>query len=307
MRRRLQNKIAESKTALPLTLLFSTVVWVLAGLFQEGWWLQWGLFLLSVYLVALLNNINSLIRIYSRMVSCSFIALTCSAPFLFPSLADSIVQVCFIGFLLFLFMTYQDKTASGFTYYAFLCMGIASIFFVRMLLMLPLLWLLMVTQLNSLSWRTWMASVLGILTPYWFGCCLLVWLGNFTMLTHHASMLLDWSVPPDAHWTLGQTVSLLLVTTLAIVGNIHFFRNKGVEKIRIRLFYGFLFWIDAAMLIFAFFQPQHTNLMLRLMCIATAPAIAHYITLTSTRITNLSFFVMIAVTLIITSYNLWMY
>ena len=63
MIKRLQNRISESKMALPITTFYGILVWMAAGLFHEGWWIQFALFALSTYLIVELNNSNALIRI----------------------------------------------------------------------------------------------------------------------------------------------------------------------------------------------------------------------------------------------------
>ena len=40
MTKLLQNKVAESKLALPVTALYATIVWLLGGLVMQQWWLQ---------------------------------------------------------------------------------------------------------------------------------------------------------------------------------------------------------------------------------------------------------------------------
>ena len=105
----IQNQIAESRQTLPATMVYSAVVWLLAGMIQEGWWMiQFPLFLISAFLMMQLNNVNLLIRIYSRMISVSFVMLSCAAAFLFPSVTGGFVQFCFIVSILSLFNTYQE-------------------------------------------------------------------------------------------------------------------------------------------------------------------------------------------------------
>lgn len=110
--KRLQNKVSDSKLSLPITSVYAIGVWVLAGLIQEAWWIQFGCFTLSVYLMAVLNNSNALIRIHSRMVSCSFIMLTCTACFLFASLHEAVCTMLMAATYVVLFQTYQDKEAT---------------------------------------------------------------------------------------------------------------------------------------------------------------------------------------------------
>ena len=103
----IQNQIAVSRQTLPTTMVYSAVVWLLAGVIQEGWWMiQFPLFLISAFLMMQLNNVNMLIRIYSRMISVSFVILSCAAAFLFPSATGGFVQFCFIVSILSLFNTY---------------------------------------------------------------------------------------------------------------------------------------------------------------------------------------------------------
>jgi hypothetical protein len=104
-----QNKVAGSRLALPTTIVYAVVVWLLAGLVQGGWWLQFGCFALAVFLMVELNNINALIRIYSRMVSCSFLVLSSMLCFLFPSTPGAITSPLVIGSMVSLFAGYQDK------------------------------------------------------------------------------------------------------------------------------------------------------------------------------------------------------
>ena len=83
--KRVQNIVAESRRTLPFTAAYAVVVWLLAGLIGHGMWLQFVCFVLSVFMMVQLNNKNLLIRIYSRLVSSSYIALSCAALFLFDS------------------------------------------------------------------------------------------------------------------------------------------------------------------------------------------------------------------------------
>ena len=108
-------------------------MWLLGGLVKEQWWLQFACFLLTTYLMVELNNSNALIRIYSRIVSATFLVLSCMACFLFPSLPGNFTQLCVVAACLILFRSYQDKASTGWTYYGFLCVGLASLTFIHIL------------------------------------------------------------------------------------------------------------------------------------------------------------------------------
>lgn len=285
---------------------YTTVIWLICGLLRDNMWIQFVSLCLTSFLMSQLNNINMLIRIYSRMVSSTFLALACSACFLFPSVSTSIIEVSFVCFMLFLFMSYQDKQAAGFTYYAYLMLGISSTVFVQILYFVPLLWLLTGTLLQSLSWRTLGASLLGLLTPYWLGACIMMWYGQLPMLADHFAQLAIVTLPSvQATLNINETIILLFAGALSITGIIHYFRKHHDDKIRVRLIYAFFIWLELATFLFLLLQPQYYDQLIAIIMVLTAPLIAHFLALTSTKFTNIAFFVIITITLIITSYNIW--
>ncbi len=303
--RRIQNKVAESRWALPMAILYSIAIWLLAGLVQEQWWIQFGCFLLSSTLMAHLNNINVLIRIYSRMVSVSFIFLSTAAVFLFPSVKGAVIQLCFIASLLFFYNCYQDKETPGWTFYTFLFLGLGSIADIHFLYFVPIFWLMMVIIVYSISWRTVVASLVGLLTPYWFWTAWILWQenGNITSITKHLLAVTDYQMPVPL--TSQQALLLGLIVLLGITGAIHFLRTSSRDKIRTRqMFYSF-FIIGTAAGIFLVLQTQHYDMLIRIMTIAVSPLIGHFLALTKTKITNIAFIVISVAVLALTFFNLW--
>ena len=128
-KKNLQNRIAESRYSLPLAATLIVMIWVAVGLMAEDvvvLGLSFGLVVVSTYLMVLLNNFNSLMRTYSRMVSCSFLVLITMAGLPVPGLAASIVTPCIIAFYLFLWQSYQDRFAAGAIFFAFFSASAAS-------------------------------------------------------------------------------------------------------------------------------------------------------------------------------------
>ena len=126
--KRLQNKIAESRFALPVTAVYALTVWLVMCAINCRGYAELAVFALSAYLMAELNNRNALIRVYSRMVSCTFLALGTMAAPVTGSLPVLAVQLCFIAAYLLLFSSYQDKRAQGKMFYAFAFIGVAGAF-----------------------------------------------------------------------------------------------------------------------------------------------------------------------------------
>lgn len=307
MIKRLQNKISESRLTLPATLCYAVGIWLLCGLIKEQWWIQFGCFLLTTYLMVELNNSNALIRIYSRIVSVAFLVLSCMACFLFPSLEGNITQLFVVAAYLILFRCYQDKTSTGLTYYGFLFIGLASLTFPPILYYVPLLWILMLTNLQTFSERTVIASLLGIITPYWLGVCWLFYQDDLSFFIRHLMSLVDFQEPFDfSILNNGQVVTFLFVILLLLIGIIHYWHSSYNDKIRIRQLYGFFFWVAFLTIAFICLQPQHFDILIRILIINTAPLIGHYIALTHTKVTNIVFCLISVITFILTGYNLWM-
>lgn len=304
--KRLQNRIAESGVVLPTMAVYGLAIWIAAGLVARNWWPQLACFALSAYMIVEMNNSFALLRVRSRMVSGTFIALTCAMSFLFGSLSGGLVQLFFIIALLLLLSTYQEPTSLGRIFYAFVFLGLASVLSVQVLVLIPLLWLLMATQLQSLSGRGLISSLIGLATPWWFICLWFIFQRDFTPLTEHFAALTDFTPLSHAYAkvTLEQWLVWVLTAALTLTGIVHFWRNSIDEKIRTRLMYGLFTWMSAVCLLLTALQPQHFDPLMRLAVVCASPLIAHFLTFSSTRITNVAFFIIIAITLAVTVTNL---
>lgn len=301
-----QNKVSESSWALPFTSIYAGIIWILNGCIKEKWWLQLALFVVTTYLMVQLNNRNVLIRIYSRLVSCSFLILSCCACFLFPSIEGGITSLFFVLTYLFLFASYQEEAPVGKLFYGFLSLGIASFGYVQTLYFTPLLLIFTGVYLSCLSWRTFFASLLGLTTPYWFALCWYLYQGNPERITGHFKQLCIFYPPFDyTCLSTGQTLTLILLLVMLVIGSIHILRKSYADSIRTRMFYNIFIWTDVIAAALIILQPQQYNFLIRLMIINTAPLIAHFLALTSTRLTNIVFYFLGGFSFILTLYNLW--
>ena len=307
MKKRIQNKTAESRRTLPIAMLYGTAIWVLVGLFQEQWWIQFACFIMSVLLVMRINSKNLLIRIYSRSVSVAFIFLSCAAVFLFPSWTGGIVQLCCIAALMLLFDSYQDQTAVGSVYYAFLLLGIGSMFDAHVIFYLPLLWFMMKIIVYSLSWRTFFASLLGLATPYWFMSGWLLWQkdGDFQAIANLFAVQDILQFPFDfGSVPLVYLLLMSFTTLLMVIGSIHFIHSSFRDKIRVRQFYYGFITLGIFSLALWILQP-HNELAIRMLILTTSPLIGHYWALTNSRFSNIICIILTVALIVLTALNLW--
>lgn len=255
----------------------------------------------------MLNNTNALIRVYSRMVSSTFLILSCMVCFLFPSIPGGFSQLFFIATYLILFFTYQDQNSPGITFYAFLCYGLATFASVHLFFLLPLLWVLMLTNLQSLSWRTFCASLFGVTTPYWIVACWGIYQKDLSFFADHFLPLGYFHTPFDLSLLdASQKAAFAIIVVMAIVSTLHFWHTSFLDKYRIRQLYGLFIRVDLVVFFLIFLQPQHYDLLIRLAVINTAPLIAHFFALTNSRLSNLTFILVFISILSLTAYNIWM-
>lgn len=306
MIKRTQNRIAESRWALPICAAYTLLICIISGLFVEGIWVQLALTAVATLLMVELNNRNSLIRIYSRMVSCSFLVLTMMTPHKIESTDGCIVSVCFVAFYLALFHAYQDKKATGYVLWAFTAIGIASTVWIQILLFVPVLWVLTGTNILALSMRTFVASIMGILLPYWFISAYYIYMGDITPLVNHVVAIAEFGQPFEFYnCSINDLLPLGFIALLAITGSIHFLRTSYMDKIRIRMIYEMFITMTIATVVLIILQPQHANIATHMLIISTAPLIGHFLALTSTKITNIASLAFMAIALVITALNLW--
>ena len=225
---------------------------------------------------------------------------------LFGSMAGAIVQLCVVASLTTFFHSYQDKQSMGWIFYTFLFIGLASTVFVQILYYVPFVWLMMQIQLASLDWRTFWASLIGLLTPYWFILPVAIYQEEFGSFVTHFEQLAVFQLPDYSLLTVNQVVIFAFVVTLALTGSIHYWRNSLSDKFRIRQLYGCFTVLTVVTIVFIVAQPQHFQALMHILIIATSPLIGHFLALTYTRITNYAFYVICAAALLITLLNLWM-
>lgn len=291
-----------------MMVMYALGIWLLAGLPEGMWYAQFAMLLLSTYLMVELNNSNVLIRIYSRSVSAAFIILSCVACYLFPSLKGAFVQLCLIASLLTLFHSYQDKESVGLTFYTFVFLSLGSLVEVHTLWFIPIYWIVMMFFIFTLTGRTFMASLLGILLPYWGLLAWVLWHyeGDFTPLWQHFAPLGDFQFPFDyTALALPHILTFAFLVVLFVTGLIHYLRTSFNDKIRIRQIYYTLAFLDVVAMVFLLAQPQHEDLLLRIIIITTSPLIGHFVALTYTRLTNIAFCVIFGIALLLTAFTLW--
>ena len=307
MIKRAQNRIAQSRWSLPVTAIYGLLLFLISGMASQGLWLQLLILVASTVMLVILNNHNSLIRIYSRMVSCSFCVVVLMSPFLFSSINIGIAQLAFIFSLNFILRAFQDKQAVGWVFYAFVAIGVASVFYVELLWLVPILWILLTTNVLAMSLRTFIASILGVALPYWFLSAYYLLIGNPQAIADHFEAMLLWQQPFDfSMLDIHRGLTFLFVAILGIIGSVHFVAYSYQDKIRTRMIFEMFITLEICLLVLLILQPQHFDVLLSLLLTVVSPLIGHFLSLTHSKLSNITFFTLIIAALALTVFNIWM-
>lgn len=304
--KRLQNKVTSSKATLPVVAVYAIVIAALLFVRGERIVAQFAILAVSAFCMLQINRTYSLIRVYSRMVSCPYIMLFVMCDMLLLPVECGVVQLCFILFYLLLFGCYQNHKAAANVFYAFLMLGIASLFFVQTFYFLPVAIILMYGNALAGNVKTFFAALIGIATPYWFAAGYLAYTDDLQLLADHFKLLTTFGdILAFEALSPNEIATVSLVGLLSVIGIAHLRTKSYLDKIRTRLFYGVFttMWLCTAL--FLALQPQHYDFLIGLLVISAAPLIGHFVALTGTRLTNTLFIILTLSVLALTALNLW--
>lgn len=299
MKRRLQNKIAESSATFPMACAVATLLWWLPqGAFSWDYLYGWLACALTTLVLAGLVVVNTLLRVRSQMTSVVFVLTMGVCGFLHPIGVGQILTFFLVLAFYALFRSYEKREAPIDSFQAALCISLGS------LALAPFLWLapvLLVGQgifMRGLSQRVLGAWLVGVVLPYWFWGAVALFLGDTTVLGAHLAAVIPsfqepfyW--PPSiegirAHMEAhrAEAAASAFVALTGTTGFIHYYRNNYDDKIGVRMCYYCLMLTQVVLLLWLLCQPTAFYQLFPLLILSTAPTAAHFFALAHTWLTN---------------------
>lgn len=307
--------MATSRWALPIMVIYSLVLWSVYLIAEPMLLPSLILFSMSTYLMIELNNRNALMRQYSRMVSCSYIAVMMMCPWILQNIKIMTVQLCVLIAYSLLFSTYQKRGDMGHKFWAYVFLGVGAFIWPPLLFVVPLFWIGEAFYLMSFSFKAFWASIFGILTPLWIAVPALFYTDRLQSEyeriknafipgdrliagLHDVSVLVQEDLLIDKY----QLAVSVFIVILLVVGIVHYFRQSYADKIHVRMLYQFFTMTTLALLaafvivgLLPFNNDPSTYVLFALILIGFAPLTAHYITFSSSRISNISVIIMMII------------
>ena len=310
MKLRIQNKVAGSELTLPICTVAAVSLWWLPECaISLSNALGLVLCLLATYVVMETNNQLHIIRIRTRIMSCVWLVLATSLPFMHrldnPLIAAALLCV---GYLL-LFRSYELHRPQAYVFHAFLLLSIGSIFAPLMLLMAVPFYLYLIFFLRSMTWKAFWAGILGLILPY---LCYAAWLFLFSSQPLSEALDLPYkcfeiTFPPLLE--KGSEVrlsSFAVLALLSIFSIIHYLRTKYDDKIRVRMI--LYIYVSQTLLLLAclVLWPSQYETTMALLVASASPLIAHHIALSRSIAGTVFFILSLLLTAALATLNLWM-
>lgn len=301
---RFQIQVATGRFTLPVVILVCLLLWGLT--FQT--WSDGGSLAISAiigYLMIEINTAFTLIRTRTTLPVCIYWFMATALFFLHPCRWEDLVPLAFILSMSQLFRSFESNSPATAIFHAFFFISLGSLAFPQFLYLVPLFWISMV-PFRSISGKSLVASILGILTPYWF---LFGYAFYFDELSFFLAPLEEAIHFYPIHYgtlTLPEILSWGVITLLLAISGFHYVTVSYLDKTRTRIFHTFLAIAGLWITIWMVLQPVHLHILMPIQLICTAFLSGHLFTLTRNRFSGILFIVTFVVFILLMSFNLWM-
>lgn len=303
-RKRFQNKVCTSSFLLPVCAVVCVLLWLLVPPIDTSKFIGLAFCGITTALMIELNNTNMLIRVRSRMVSATFVMLWSACQFLHPFGWSHVAALCMMICYHALFHSYQQMQAMNDAFIIFLSLGICSLIIPPMVVV-ALPFLIALWAFRAMSIRAFFACILGFITPLWI---VLGWLyfkdGIPDAIAYYTPLLqLDFAthaLEPNRIW------AFCFVVGMALISSIHFMRTNFQDKIRVRMLFYFLLWMQLIWVAMMVLFSQQFDVYFLLYIMTVSPLIAHFFTLSNTWVSNAFFVLCMILFFAFTGCNIWM-
>lgn len=287
-RRWLQNKVAESRLTLPVSVALFIVVRLFQGVGVSFTAAAAALLCLCTAAVMLETNVAlQILRVRSRLGESLWLLLAAAMPFLYGLDAPSVCAFCLAAGMGLLLCCYQNRNAVLLVFHSFLFLGAGSLLSPVMIPLALLFYFCLAFLMRAFSWKGLWAGIVGLLTPYW---CWVAWeacVGDVMRVADHVLALWLWVLDWDG-LSLLPAVWLLpvwcLLVFFGLTGIIHYMRKRYDDKIRTRMMLYVYVCVTVFLHVAFLLLPGQRMELLAMMAVSTSPLMAHYWAMTRGRV-----------------------
>lgn len=231
----------------------------------------------GAFLIHRANYILVIIREKTFLPFLLYALFISTNPDFFPLKSTSVGIFCLILAMYQLFTSYHDTKAVDKAFNAALFIGIGSLLWIHILWFFPLFWLGMY-HFKALSLRTFLASLMGICTVYWFilGWCLFEW--DFTPFTLSFIALTKIRFLHIMGTGLFDWVIISYLGFLALLSLVYILTHDYDDNLRARQYLFFLIMFTLLSFGLFFFYEQSSDEFLCVSCMPLSILLTHFFT-----------------------------
>lgn len=258
----------------------------------------------GAFLLHRANYILVLIREKTLLPFLFYVLFISTNPDFLPLKSTSVGVFCLILAIYQLFSAYHDPEAKTNAFNAALLIGIGSLLWIHILWFLPLFWIGMY-NFRALSPRTFLASLLGVTTVYWFllGWC--IWFHDFTAFTVPFPALFKIRFLTVTGIGLASWLWILGIAVLTTASSLNILTHEYEDVLRTRQFLSFLILMVVWAFGLYFLYEQSSEEFLETACIPAALLIAHFFTVMRGKVVFWTFYSTLVVYIILLFIRVW--
>ena len=301
---RFQVNIATGRFTLPVVILVCLILWGI-GLSE---WNDLGTCVISAfcgYLMIEMNTTFTLIRTRTALPACIYWYLTTIFFFLHPFEWSNLAPLAFLLSIYNLFSSYESAKSPIHIFHTFFFIGLGSLAFPQLIYFTPLL-AISTIGFRAMNAKSFFASILGLLTPYWFLFAYRFYYDEMTYFHTAIKEIIQFQPIDYSGLHPTETIAGLFNTLLLIICSAHYFQVAYLDKTRTRIYLSFMAYTGWWSTLMMFLQPQHVHALLLIQLISSAILAGHLFTLTRNKFSNIFFIVTFILFIALTIFNLWM-
>lgn len=304
--KRLQNIVTTSSFLLPVAAVLCALIWIYANpTYELTHWIGLVFCTICTAFMVELNNTNMLIRVRTRMVGTTLLVLWTSCGFLHPFQTAHFAILCLLICYHALMYIYQQNHNTGTTFFIYACIGGISMI-IQPLCILALAFFFVLGYFRALSFKSFLAGLIGFFLPFWlvFSSCFLI--DKTDLIIQYVSDYSQW-IPFQYHTVNSHHVAAFTLLLLIVIPSVmHFIRNNFQDKIKVRMFFYFILWMELVLTLGIIVLPHHFQEFYLLLIMNSSPLIAHFLTLSNNKFSNYFFITIVMLIAALTIYTLWM-
>lgn len=256
------------------------------------------------YFLVVLNNAFAIIRMRASVQTSLFFLFTAVCPMLHTLSAGDWAAAFLLVSLFFLFASYQHSAPMGHLFHAFVFLGLGSLVLPQLTLFAPLFWI-GAYMMQSLTLRSFFASIVGWGVPYWFLFTYAYTTGQMELFYAPLRSLASF-YPIGLDFNLSEWATLVYLFVLFVASAGHSLVAGYDDKIRTRSYLHFLILLAAFTFIYIVLQPALMVHLLPILLIPGSVLAGHLFVLTDSRASNVFFIASLVGLVVILTLNLWM-